>query len=86
MRIERNQTAKTLRLSPSNYIQKVLKCFNMENTKPTSTPLPTSIRLSDKDSPSIDEEGKLIGKIPYTSAIGNIMYAMVVTDPTLPMS
>ena len=28
-------TTKTLRLSPSDYIQKVLKRFNMENAKPT---------------------------------------------------
>ena len=55
----------------------------MENVKPTSTPLPTTIRLSDRDSPSTEEERKLNGKIPYASAVGSIMYAMVATRPDL---
>ena len=79
MMIERCRTIKTLRLSQSDYIRKVLKCFNMENAKPTPTPLPTTIQLSDKDSPSTEEERKLHGKIPYASAVGSFMYTMVVT-------
>ena len=81
MRIERNRRTKTLRLSQSNYIQKMLKRFTMENAKPTSTPLLTTIRLSNRDSPSTKEERKLNGKIPYASAVGSIMYAMVTTRP-----
>ena len=34
MRIERNQMMKILRLSPFDYIWKVLTQFNMENVKP----------------------------------------------------
>ena len=83
MRIERNRMSKTLEFSQSNYIHKVLKPFNMDNTKPTSTPLLMTIRLSDRDSPSTEEERKLNGKIPYASAIGSIMYAMVATRPDL---
>ena len=37
---------KTLWLSQSDYIQKVLKCFNMENTKLASTPLQECTTLS----------------------------------------
>ena len=53
----------------------------MDNAKPASTPLSTIIRLSDKDSPSAEEERKLNGNIPYT--VGSIMYAMVATRPDL---
>ena len=81
MRIEQNSKTKRFQLSQSDYIQKVLKHFNMENSKPTSTPLPRIIQLSDKDSPSIEEERKLNGKIPYTLAVGSIMYSMVATRP-----
>ena len=76
MRIEQNRTSKTLWLSQSDYIHKVLKRFNMDNAKPSSTPRPTTIRLSDRDSPSTEEEWKLNGKIPYASTIQSIMYAM----------
>ena len=55
----------------------------MDNAKLVSTPLPTIIRLSDRDSPSTEEERKINGKIPYASAIGSIMYAMVATRPDL---
>ena len=55
----------------------------MDNVKPTLTPLRTTIRISHKDSPSIELERKLNGKIPYASTIGSIMYAMVATRPDL---
>ena len=42
-----------------------------------------SIQLSDRDSPSTDEEKELNGKIPYALAVGSIMYAMVATRPDL---
>ena len=79
MRIERNWTMKTLWLSQSDHIQKVLKCFNLDNVKPARTSLPTTIRLSERDSPSIEEHRKLNEKITFATAIGSIMYAMVVT-------
>ena len=83
MRIERNRTTKTLWLSQSDYICKVLKRFNKENVKPTPTLLPMSIRLSDKDSPLIDEERELNGKITLCIRHRNIMYTMVATRPNL---
>ena len=55
----------------------------MDNAKPTSTPLPTTIRLSDRDSPSTEEERNLNEKIPYASVVASIMYAMVVTQSDL---
>ena len=83
MRIERNRTTKILFLSQSDYIHKVLKRFNMDNAKPVSTPLLMIIRLSDRDCPSTEEERKLNRKIPYSSAVGSIMYAIVATRPDL---
>ena len=55
----------------------------MENVKPSPTPSPTLIRLSDRDSPSTNKERELNRKIPYAWAMGSIMYAMVVTQPDL---
>ena len=83
MRIERNQTEKILRLSQSNYIRKVLRHFNMESMKLASTPHPTSHRLSDRDYTSTEEERNPMSRIPYASAIGSLMYAMVGTRSDL---
>ena len=57
--------------------------FNMEKSKPTPTLRPTSLWLSDRDSPSIEEERKLNGKIPHTLVVGSIMYAIVAIRPNL---
>ena len=46
MRIEQDGSKKTLRIFQSEYIQKVLKRFNMEKSKLAPTLLPTLIRLS----------------------------------------
>ena len=83
MRIEWDRTKKILLLSQTNYIRKVLRQFNMDESKLTLTPLPTSIRLSDKGSPSIEVETEQIKKIPYASAIGSLLFAMVATWPDL---
>ena len=53
----------------------------MENPKPAQTPLPTLFRLSDRYSPSTDEEREL--NRSYASAVGIILYAMVATRPDL---
>ena len=55
----------------------------MQNAKSASTPFSTSTRLTDKDSPLIDKEKELNGKIPYVSVVGSIMYTMVATRPDL---
>ena len=52
MRIERDRLRKILWLSQKDYVWKVLRIINMENEKPARTPLTTSIRTTDKDSPS----------------------------------
>jgi hypothetical protein len=60
----------------SNYIQKMLKRFNMDKTHPLSTPL--VVRLPDvKKDPYRPRENneKAIGpEVPYLSAIGFLMY------------
>ena len=55
----------------------------MENAKLAPTQLPTSTRLTDKDSPLTDKERALNENIPYALAVGSIMYVMVVTWPNL---
>ena len=58
----------------------------MDKSNLALTTLLTSIRLSDKESPSLEVEKELMRKIPYASVVGSLMYVMVATDPTLTMS
>nr|CAN78199.1 hypothetical protein VITISV_041785 [Vitis vinifera] len=55
------------------------RLFNMNEVKPVSTPLGSHFKLSKEQSPKTEEERDHINKVPYASAIGSLMYAMVCT-------
>ncbi|KAL5744826.1 hypothetical protein ACOSQ2_027942 [Xanthoceras sorbifolium] len=55
----------------------------MQDAKPVSTPLGVHFRLSKEQSPKTEEERTHMAKVPYASAIGSLMYAMVCTRPDI---
>ena len=83
IRIERDRKEKKLWLSQEKYIEIMLHRFQMEKAKAISTPLATHFKLSCKQSPSSDEEKKDMKKVPYASAAGSLIYAMVCTRPDI---
>lgn len=83
MEIRRNRKASTLFLSQESYIEKILKRFNMHNAKAVSTPLAPHFQLSALLSPTTDEEKAYMSRVPYSSAVGSLMYAMICTRPDL---
>ncbi|KAG7950469.1 hypothetical protein I3843_13G114100 [Carya illinoinensis] len=83
MRIIRDMTNDSLKLSQEEYVKKVLRRFNMDKAKPVSTPLASHFRLTKDQSPKTEEEQECMNRIPYASAIGSLMYAMVCTRPDI---
>ena len=83
MRISRDKNAKKLWLSQENYVEKLLKWFNMVKVKPISTPLATNFKLSLKRSPSSEKNRYDTGKVFYASTVDNLMHVMVSTRPDL---
>ena len=83
MSIVRDKGAGTLKLSQQKYIRKVLEKFNMTDAKARSTPMGSQLKLSKKQSPKTDEDKEEMAKIPYASAVGSLMYAMVCTRPDI---
>ena len=61
---------------------KVLQSFNMSNAKSVGSTLPTNCKLSGKQSPKTKVDKVEMMNIPYASAIGSLMYAMVCTWPS----
>ena len=51
----------------------------MNNAKPKTTPLENHIKLSKGQSPKTVEEREHMASVPYASAVGSLMYAMVCT-------
>ena len=62
-------------------MDKVLKRFSMENSKKGNVPIHHSVKLSKSQCPGSDQEHDQMSRVPYASAIGSIMYAMICTRP-----
>ena len=55
----------------------------MNEAKSVSTPLGSYFKLSKEQSPKTEEERDYMSKVPYASAIGSLMYAMMCTRPDI---
>ena len=56
MQIHRDRSKRKIWLSQKNYLKKILRCFNMQDCKPISTPLPVNFKLSSSMSRSNEVE------------------------------
>jgi ATP-binding cassette subfamily B (MDR/TAP) protein 1 len=83
MRIERDRKTNKLYLSQEKYIEKVLCKFKMDEAREVSCPLAAHFKLSKKQYPSTEKMEKKMQKVPYASAVGSLMYAMVCTRPDI---
>ncbi|KAJ4705025.1 Retrovirus-related Pol polyprotein from transposon TNT 1-94 [Melia azedarach] len=86
MEIYRDRSKKKLFLSHKGYIQKILSRFGMFTTKPIDTPSAANAHLSVAFAPKSVEEKEYMSRVPYASAVGSLMYAMVCTRPDLAQS
>lgn len=57
-------------VSQSKYVNKILKKFGMEDSKPMSTPMTKGLKLSKKD------DSKVVDQTTYRSMIGKLQYAL----------
>lgn len=55
----------------------------MQNAKPVSTPLAAHFKLSSTLWPQSDEDIDYMSRVPYSSAVGSLMHAMVCSRPNL---
>ena len=84
MEISRDRGKGKVCLTQKQYLMKVLQRFGVsEQSKPVSTPLAPHFKLSASLSPSTDEEREYMSRVPYSNAVGSLMYAMVCTRPDI---
>ena len=55
----------------------------MQNGKPVSTPFASHFKLGKEMFPKTQEEMDYMSKVPYASAVGSLMYAMVCRRPAI---
>ena len=69
---------KTISISQTKYTKEVLLRFEMENSKPTKTPLDGSEKLKKVESEEVNDEN-----LPYQNLKGSLMYLAVSTRPNI---
>ena len=79
----RDRKNKTITLSQASYIDKVLERFSMKDSKKGAQPFRIGIKLSRDDCPKTSEERERMKNVPYASAVGSLMYAMLCTRPDI---
>jgi hypothetical protein len=81
IKIYRDRSRRLIGLSQDTYIDKVLKRFNMEPSKKGFLPMSHGMHFSKQQRPMTAVERERMSKVPYASAVGSIMYAMICTRP-----
>ena len=83
IKIYRDRSKRLIGLSQSMYLDKVLNRFNMNDSKKGFIPMSHGVTLSKTQCASSPDEQERMSRVPYASAIGSIMYAMLCTCPDI---
>ena len=83
MEIIRNREENTLWLSQNGYLNKILETYNMAESKHVVTPLGAHLKMRAATVEKQEQDEDYMKSIPYSSAVGSIMYAMIGTRPDL---
>ncbi|XP_043699978.1 secreted RxLR effector protein 161-like [Telopea speciosissima] len=81
--IHRNRSCGILDLSLKDYIERVLKRFNMLACSPNKAPVVKGDKLVTSQCPQTELEHNQMKNVPYASAVGSLMYAQVCTWPNI---
>jgi hypothetical protein len=79
LRVRRDMRNRTIYLSLQGYLERVLKDFDMWESKPVATPLDNSRLHTAEEGYECDPEDRK----QYQSAVGSLMYAMLGTRPDI---
>jgi hypothetical protein len=84
--IHRDRNQRILRLSQKAYIEKVLERFKLKNCSTSVTPIVKGDKFSKDQCPQNALEQEQMKNIPYTSAVGSLLYAQVYTRLNIAMA
>eukprot|EP00253_Pinus_taeda_P024734 PITA_24734 len=83
MEIKQDQAKRKLLLNQRKYVETILQRFSMQDSKPMKVPILVGVKLSTEQCPETQEEEEDMSRVPYASAVGSLMYAMVCTTPDI---
>jgi len=83
MEIHKDYNVGKLYLSQKKYLEKLLYRFNISDCKLVSTSLAAHFKLLSESCRKTKEEIEKMSHVPYSSAIGSLVYAMICTRSDL---
>jgi len=83
IQIFRDRKNKMLALSQASYIDKIVVKYSMQNSKRGLLPFRHGVTLSKEQCPKTPQDVEEMRHIPYASAVGSLMYAMLCTRPDI---
>src|SRR5882762_3123451 len=78
-----NRVQQTISINHKQYIDTVLRCFNMHECDPIDTPLDHTIVLSERDCPTTDDKKTKMKSRPYRELVGALIWISVVSQPDI---
>jgi Reverse transcriptase (RNA-dependent DNA polymerase) len=79
--IKRDCKFKTISINQQAYIESVVEKFGLTNAKNVATPMAANAKFMFQHSPMMLNQVAHLNRIPYSEAIGSILWAMVVSRP-----
>ena len=74
---------RSISIDQSQYCLSILDRFGMSDSKPQSTPMDASLKLTLDQSPQNEVDIEYMRTVPYREAVGSLMYLMCGTRPDL---
>jgi hypothetical protein len=79
IKIMYDQEQQTISLSQQSYIDSIIKCFSLQDTKTHAMPMVLGVIYSQSNCPMMPTKVKLMKTVPYHEAIDSLMYASIAT-------
>ena len=84
VKIHIDHSHKLVAFSQEHYIKNILEWFNRQDCNPIDTPFARGENLSKEIGPKTLKENRKRTNVPYSSAIGSLMYATMCTRLYIP--
>ncbi|GJZ41118.1 retrotransposon protein, putative, ty1-copia subclass, partial [Tanacetum coccineum] len=81
IKIYRDRLKRLIRLSQNAYMDKILKRYKMDNSKRGTIPMQERLDLNKSQGAQMPKEVNRMKNVPYTLAVGSIMYVVRCTRP-----
>nr|GEX66600.1 retrotransposon protein, putative, Ty1-copia subclass [Tanacetum cinerariifolium] len=81
IKIYRDRSKRLIRLGQNAYMDKILKRYKIDNSKRGHIPIQERLDLNNTQGASTPKEVKRMQNVPYSLAVGSIMYAVRCTRP-----